>query len=98
MDIEKVLVCNKIFFGENNYKYLTGYLYSDNKVKPLHIMLPKTRAYVKRLWWTNQIDVFFDWSWWIINNDSTVCSKVNADIKSNFIANLSTIKNFWKPK
>ena len=24
-----------------------GYLYNDHKVKPLHIMLPKTSAYVK---------------------------------------------------
>ena len=33
-DIEKVLICNKISFG-------------DKKVKPLHIMLPKTSTYVK---------------------------------------------------
>ena len=46
-DIEKVLVSNKISFGEKNYKYLIGYLYNDSKVKPLHIMLPKTSAYVK---------------------------------------------------
>ena len=26
IDIEKVLVSNKIFFGENNNKYFTGYL------------------------------------------------------------------------
>ena len=47
VDIEKVLVSNKISFGEKNYKYLIGYLYNDSKVKPLHIMLPKTSAYVK---------------------------------------------------
>ena len=46
VDIEKVLVSNKISFGEKNYKYLIGYLYNDNKVKPLHIMLPKASAYV----------------------------------------------------
>ena len=46
VDIEKVLVSNKISFGEKNYKYLIGYLFNDNKVKPLHIMLPKTSAYV----------------------------------------------------
>ena len=46
VDIEKVLVSNKISFGEKNYKYLIGYLYNDNKVKPLHIMLPKTSAHV----------------------------------------------------
>ena len=46
-DIEKVLVSNKISFGEKNYKYFNGYLYDDHKVKPLRIMLPKTSAYVK---------------------------------------------------
>ena len=28
VDIEKVLVSNKIYFGEKNYKYLIGYLYN----------------------------------------------------------------------
>ena len=32
---------------KKNYKYFIGYLYDDYKVKPLHIMLPKTREYVK---------------------------------------------------
>ena len=32
--IEKVLVSNKIFFGEQNYKYFIGYLYNHYKVKP----------------------------------------------------------------
>ena len=47
VDIEKVLVCNKISFGESNHKYFIGYLYNDYKIKPLHIILPKTSAYVK---------------------------------------------------
>ena len=47
VDIEKVLVSNRISFGEKNYKYFIGYLYNGNKVKPLNIMLPKTSAYVK---------------------------------------------------
>ena len=36
VDIEKVLVSNKISFAEKNYKYFIGYLYNDEKVKPLH--------------------------------------------------------------
>ena len=47
IDIEKVLVSKKISFGEKNYKYFIGYLYDNHKVKPLHIMLPKTSASVK---------------------------------------------------
>ena len=45
-DIEKVLVSNKISSGEKNYKYFIGYLYNVYKVKPLHIMLPKTSGYL----------------------------------------------------
>ena len=47
VDIEKLLVFKKISFGEKNYKCFIGYLYNDNKVKLLHLMLPKTSAYVK---------------------------------------------------
>ena len=39
VDINKVLVFNKISFDEKNYKYFIGYLYNDNRSKPLHIML-----------------------------------------------------------
>ena len=46
IDIDKVLVCNKISSGEKNYKYFIGYLYNDYKVIPLHIMLSKTSACV----------------------------------------------------
>ena len=48
--IEKVLVSNKTSSGEKDYKYFIGSWYNDyrvNKVKPLHIMLPKTSTYVK---------------------------------------------------
>ena len=47
VDIEKVLVSNKISFAEKNYKYFIGYLYHDEKVKPLHTELPKTSTFVK---------------------------------------------------
>ena len=45
--IKKVLVSNKIYFGEKNCKYFIGYLHNDKKVKPLNLMLPKISAYVK---------------------------------------------------
>ena len=60
-DIEKVLVSNKITFGEKNYKYFIGYLYNDNKVKPLHIMLLKTSAHVKR--YDGQARCILHWKW-----------------------------------
>ena len=39
VDIEKVLVSKKIPFGEKNYKYFTGYLNDNHKVKPLHMFM-----------------------------------------------------------
>ena len=58
VNIEKVLVYNKISFGEKNYKYFVGYLRNGNKVKPLNLMLPKTNAYVKS--YDSQTYVFLD--------------------------------------
>ena len=42
VDIDKVLVSNKISFAEKNYKCFIGYLNNDHKVKLLYIMLLKT--------------------------------------------------------
>ena len=84
VDIEKVLVSNKISFGEKNYKYFIGYLYNDHKVKPLHIMLPKTSAYVK------SYDGQTKWMYFLIEDDdllekyNTIWDKVSADIKKEF--------------
>ena len=47
VNIEKILVSNKISSDEKNYKYFIGYLYNDRKFKSLHIMLLKASAYVK---------------------------------------------------
>ena len=56
-DIEKVLVSNKISSGEKNYKYFIGYLCNDHRVKPLHIIFPKSSA---------NMNIFFDWRWWLV--------------------------------
>ena len=63
VDIEKVLVSNKISFGEKNYKYFFGYLYNGNKFKTLNIMLPKTNAYVK------SYDGQTKWMFFLIEDD-----------------------------
>ena len=49
--------------GEKNYKYFIGYLYNDHKVKPLHLVLPKTSAYVKRC------DGQTKWMYFLIEDD-----------------------------
>ena len=81
IDIEKVLVSKKISFGEKNYKYFIGYLYNDDKVQPLNIMLPKTSAYVK------SYDGQTKWMYFLIENDdllekyNTIWDKVSADVE-----------------
>ena len=49
VDIEKVLVSNKISFGGKNYKHFICYLCNDHKDQPLRIMLSKTSANVKSM-------------------------------------------------
>ena len=71
VDIEKVLVSNKISLGKKNYKYFIGYLYNDDKVKPLHIMLPKTSAYV------NSFDGQTKWMYSLIE-DNDLLEKYNT--------------------
>ena len=43
----KCIISKKVSSAEKIYKYFFGYLYNDHKVKPLHIMLSKTRFMLK---------------------------------------------------
>ena len=79
VDIEKVLVSNKIPFGEKNYKYFIGYLYNDDKVKPLNIMLPKTSAYVK------SYDGQTKWMYFLIEDDELLENIILFGTKSALI-------------
>ena len=73
---------------------MIGYLYNDHKVEPLHVMLPKTRAHVKRY------DGQTKWMYFVIEHDgliekyNAIWDKVSANIKRNLIASLSALKNF----
>ena len=97
-DIEKALVSKRIFSSEKIYKYFIDYSFDDYKVKPLHIMLPKTSPYAKLYHGQTK------WIYILIGDDDllekyhTVWDKVSADIKKSFIANLSIMKNSLKPK
>ena len=61
---------------------------------PLHIMLPKTSTYVK------SYDGQTKWIYFLVEDDdllrkyNTILNKASPDVKKNFIASLSTIKNF----
>ena len=98
IDIKKVLVSNKIFLGEKNYKYFIGYLYHNHKVKSLHKMLPKTTAYVK------SYDGQTKWMYFLIEDDellekyNTICDKVSADIRKEFDNEPVYNKSYLKTK
>ena len=85
---------NKVLFGGKSDKYIIGYLCNNDKVKSLHIMLPKTCAYLRS--YDGQTKMMY----FLINDDdllekyNTIWDKVSADIKKNLIASLSIIKNF----
>ena len=48
MQILKKYQClTRLLLANKSYKYFTGYLHNDHKVKTLDIMLPKTRTFIK---------------------------------------------------
>ena len=61
---------------KKNYKYFTGYLYNGNKVKPLNIMLPKTRTYAKHF------DLLIKWLHFFIEDDDLLKKIIIFGIKS----------------
>ena len=91
VNIEKVLVSNKISFGEKSYKFFIDYLYNDHKVKPLHIMLPKTSAYVKSYDGQTKWVYCFIEDHDLLEKYNTIWDNDSADIKKNLIASLSII-------
>ena len=73
-------------------------MYIDHKVKPLHIMLPKTSVYVKRY------DGQTKWMYFLIEDDellekyNAVWDKVSTDIKKDFDNKPVYNKEFLKTK
>ena len=65
---------------KKNCKYFIGHLYNYDKVKPLNIMLPKQRTYVKNY------DGETKWMYPLTENDDllekhdTIWDKVSADV------------------
>ena len=78
-DTEKVLVSDKVSFVEKNFKYCIGYLYKDNKVKSLQVILPKTSAYVKIY------DRQTKWIYFLIEDDDLLRNIILCGIKSVLI-------------
>ena len=98
VDIEKVLVSNKILFREKNYKYFIDYLYNDHKIKPLNIMLPKTSAYVKSYDGKTKLIYFLIEDDDLLEKYNTIWDKVSADIKKEFDSKPVYNKEYLKTK
>ena len=83
---------------KTNYKYSIGYLYDYYEIKQLHIILPKTRAYV------NSYDGQTNWMYFLAADDNLLENIILLGIKSalilrtNLLANILAIKNLCKPK
>ena len=73
-------------------------MYNDHKVKPLHIMIPKTSTYVK------SYDEQTKWMYFLIEDDdllekyNTIWDKISADIKKEIDSEPVYSKEFLKTK
>ena len=47
VNIDRIVVSNKVLFGKKSFKYFIGYKDDREKVEPLCIILPKMSAYRK---------------------------------------------------
>ena len=78
-----------------NYRYFIGYLYDDFEIKPLHIMLPKTRVYIRshngRTEWIYILTEDDD----ILEKYNTIWDKISADIKNEFGSKTAYNKFFF---
>ena len=85
----KCTISKKVSSAEKIYKYFFGYLYNDHKVKPLHIMLPKTRFMLKVM--MNKLNGCIFWGRWLIRKTRL---PFRSGIKKNLIASQICNKNF----
>ena len=81
IDIKKILVSNKISSNGDNIKYFIGHLYNDHKVKPLHIMLPKTSAYLKSYDGQTKLIYFLIQVDGLLEKYETIWNRVSVHIK-----------------
>ena len=76
-----MLVSIKFSSGAENYKYFIGYLHNDEKVKSLHILPPKTSAYVKCYDEQSKWICFLNEDDELLKKYNTVWYKISTDIK-----------------
>ena len=81
---------------KKNYKYFIGYLYNDHKIKPLHIILLKTSAYVKRFDGQTKLMYFLIEDGDLLELYNIIWDKVSTEIKKEFDSKPVDNKNFLK--
>ena len=47
VESSKILVSDKFELSDDDCKFFIGYLHDDNVIKPLYIILPQMRGYIK---------------------------------------------------
>ena len=98
VDTNNVLASNKIFSGENNFRYFINYLYDDYKIKQLHIKPSKSSAYVKR--YDGQTKWIHFWLKMMTEDKkyNNTWDKVSADMEKEFYSEPVYDKKFLKTK
>ena len=71
-------------------------MYNDHKIKPLHIILPKTSAYVKRFDGQTKLMYFLIEDGDLLELYNIIWDKVSTDIKKEFDSEPVDNKNFLK--
>ena len=96
IDINKIVVCNKVSFVNKGFKHFIGY---NGAKKTLCIFLPKMSAYIKDFDETNELYIFLNKRWWIIKKKTMkVGEKLKIVWKKILIVNQYTMKNIQKLK
>ena len=70
---------NKFSLSEKNYKHFIGCLYNDHKVTPLHIMLPKTSAYVNLMMDKLNGLIFLIENVDLLEKYDSICDKISTE-------------------
>ena len=96
--LEKYKYLKRFLLVKENYKYFIGYFYDNHKVKALHIMLPKTSAYVESYNGRTKWLCFFAEDDDLSEKYNTIWDKVSTDIKKQFDSEFVYNKNSLKTK
>ena len=90
IDINKIVVSNKVSFGKKGIKYFIGWK-DAKKIRPLLIFLPKMSVYRRDFNETKDIVLIIDGE--LLEKYNEIWEKVKNNIKKDFDMNLFTMKN-----